>query len=48
MKFRYRKQIIDHVTLRLRFFAFSFFITLFLFGCVRQMKLATRQLLGAR
>ena len=27
---------------------FSFFITLFLFGSVRQIKRATRQLLGAR
>jgi len=32
----------------LRFFVFSFFIILFLFGSVRQIKLATRQLLGAR
>jgi len=29
-------------------FVFSFFIILFLFGSVRQIKLATRQLSGAR
>jgi len=29
-------------------FVSSFFITLFLFGSVRQIKLAVRQLLGAR
>jgi len=29
-------------------FVFNFFITLFLFGSMRQNKLATRQLLGSR